>query len=107
MRPFKLAGANERLSVLCIGAHSDDIEIGAGATILGWIDRGVRLDVHWVVLSAQGSRGDEARAFQYGRDTQRDIAGFVERIGPNRWRLIMPRPHFESQMDVMELVPAS
>lgn len=62
MRPFKLAGANERLSVLCIGAHSDDIEIGAGATILGWIDRGVRLDVHWVVLSAQGSRGDEARA---------------------------------------------
>jgi len=51
--------------------------------------------------------GDEARAMQYGRDTQRDVAGFVERIGPNRWRLIMPRPHFESQMDVMELVPSS
>lgn len=62
MRPFRLADGNERFSVLCIGAHSDDIEIGAGATILGWIDRGVRLDVHWVVLSAQGSRGDEARA---------------------------------------------
>jgi LmbE family N-acetylglucosaminyl deacetylase len=62
MRPFKIAGTNERLSVLCIGAHADDIEIGAGATILGWIDRGMRLDVHWVVLSAQGSRGDEARA---------------------------------------------
>ena len=51
--------------------------------------------------------GDEARAMQYGRDTQRDVAGFVERIGPNRWRLIMPRPHFESQVDVMELVPSS
>ena len=51
--------------------------------------------------------GDEARAMQYGRDTQRDVAGFVERIGPDRWRLIMPRPHFESQMDVMELVPSS
>jgi hypothetical protein len=51
--------------------------------------------------------GDEARAMQYGRDTQRDVAGFVERIGPNRWRLIMPRPHFESLMDVMELVPSS
>ncbi|HET6941805.1 MAG TPA: DUF4893 domain-containing protein [Sphingomicrobium sp.] len=51
--------------------------------------------------------GDEPRAYKYGRDTQRDIAGYVERIGPNRWRLIMPRPHFESQMDVMELVPAS
>ena len=51
--------------------------------------------------------GDEARAMQYGRDTERDVAGYVERIGPDRWRLIMPRPHFESQMDVMELVPSS
>ena len=49
--------------------------------------------------------GDEQRAFQYGRDTERDVAGFVERIGPNRWRLIMPKPHFESVIDVMELVP--
>jgi len=50
--------------------------------------------------------GDETRASQYGRDTDRDVAGFVERIGPNRWRLVMPQPHFESQLDVMELVPA-
>jgi hypothetical protein len=50
--------------------------------------------------------GDESRALQYGRDTERDVAGYVERIGPNRWRLIMPRPHFESVMDVMELVPS-
>jgi hypothetical protein len=49
--------------------------------------------------------GDERRAMQYGRDQERDVAGFVERIGPNRWRLIMPRPHFESQIDVLELVP--
>lgn len=51
--------------------------------------------------------GDESRALQYGRDTERDVAGYVERIGPNRWRLIMPRPHFESVMDVMELVPST
>ena len=62
MKLVELAGPGERLSVLCIGAHSDDIEIGAGATILGWIGRGVRLDVHWVVLSAYGPRADEARA---------------------------------------------
>jgi hypothetical protein len=49
--------------------------------------------------------GDERRALQYGQDDTRDIAGYVERIGPNRWRLIMPQPHFESQIDVMELVP--
>jgi LmbE family N-acetylglucosaminyl deacetylase len=62
MKLVELAGPGERLSVLCIGAHSDDIEIGAGATILGWIARGVRLDVHWTVLSACGRRADEARA---------------------------------------------
>jgi hypothetical protein len=50
--------------------------------------------------------GDEQGAMQYGQDEMRNVAGFVERIGPNRWRLIMPRPHFESQLDVMELVPA-
>jgi hypothetical protein len=48
---------------------------------------------------------DERRALQYGQDEQRDVAGYVERIGENRWRLIMPQPHFESRLDVMELVP--
>jgi hypothetical protein len=51
--------------------------------------------------------GDEQRAMQYGQDQVRDVAGYVERIGPDRWRLVMPQPHFESQLDVMELVPAS
>lgn len=50
---------------------------------------------------------DETRAMQYGVDEDRDVVGFVERIGANRWRMVMPRPHFESIVDVMELVPAS
>ncbi len=49
--------------------------------------------------------GDETRAMQYGEDPDRNIAGYVERIGANRWRLVMPKPQFESQLDVMELVP--
>jgi uncharacterized protein DUF4893 len=49
--------------------------------------------------------GDERRALQYGQDEDRDIAGYVERIGPERWRLVMPKPHFESRLDVMELTP--
>jgi hypothetical protein len=49
--------------------------------------------------------GTEERAMPYGTDPQRDIIGFVDRIGPQRWRLVMPRPAFESQLDVMELVP--
>jgi LmbE family N-acetylglucosaminyl deacetylase len=62
MRALQLAAPGDRLSVLCLGAHSDDIEIGAGATLLGMIDRGVRLDVHWCVLSAAADREKEARA---------------------------------------------
>jgi hypothetical protein len=49
--------------------------------------------------------GDERRALQYGQDEARDIAGYVERIGPQRWRLVMPKPHIESRLDVMELTP--
>ncbi len=51
--------------------------------------------------------GDESRAMQYGRDAERDVAAFVEKIGTNRWRLVLPYPAFESTVDVIELVPAS
>jgi LmbE family N-acetylglucosaminyl deacetylase len=49
------------MSILCLGAHSDDIEIGAGATLLTLVERGVPLEVHWCVLSAAGVREKEAR----------------------------------------------
>jgi LmbE family N-acetylglucosaminyl deacetylase len=62
MKALQLAAPGEHLSVLCLGAHSDDIEIGAGATLLSLVDRGVRLDVHWCVLSGGGEREREARA---------------------------------------------
>lgn len=51
--------------------------------------------------------GDEARAMQYGNDPDRDVAAFVERIGPARWRMVIPSPAFESRTDVIELVPAN
>ena len=51
--------------------------------------------------------GDEREARQYGQDQSRDVAGYVERIGPDRWRLVLPAPAFESRLDVIELVPAS
>jgi hypothetical protein len=49
--------------------------------------------------------GDEAAAIRYSRDTQRDMVGLVERIGEGRWRIAFPAPHFESLLDVVELVP--
>ena len=51
--------------------------------------------------------GDETRALQYGQDEMRDVAGYFERVGPTRWRLILPKPHFESQFDVIELIPSA
>jgi hypothetical protein len=34
------------------------------------------------------------------------MTGLVERIGARRWRLVLPAPHFESGLDVVELTPA-
>jgi LmbE family N-acetylglucosaminyl deacetylase len=62
MMGLQLAPPGDRLSVLCLGAHSDDIEIGAGATLLNWMDCGVCLDVRWCVLSGGTEREGEAKA---------------------------------------------
>ena len=50
--------------------------------------------------------GDETRAYRYGIDAERDLAGILERVGERRWRLVFPYPHFESLLDVIELTPA-
>ena len=52
---------NHVKSLLCLGAHSDDIEIGCGGTLLSLLDARPDLEVTWVVFGAQGPRADEAR----------------------------------------------
>ena len=47
--------------VLAIGAHSDDIEIGCGGTLLKLIEREAVAEVRWVVLSGDNGRAEEAR----------------------------------------------
>jgi LmbE family N-acetylglucosaminyl deacetylase len=47
--------------VLCLGAHSDDIEIGCGGAILFLRDRYPAIEFRWVVLNAVGVREGEAR----------------------------------------------
>ena len=49
------------LSVLCLGSHSDDIEIGCGGTILQLARRYPNCAFHWVVFSAAGVRAAEAQ----------------------------------------------
>jgi LmbE family N-acetylglucosaminyl deacetylase len=56
------SGTGPPRSLLAIGCHCDDIEIGCGGTILALTRALPQLHVTWVVLSASEARGDEARA---------------------------------------------
>jgi LmbE family N-acetylglucosaminyl deacetylase len=50
----------EQLTILCLGAHADDIEIGCGATLLQLKKCSPQLRFYWVVFSASGTRAAEA-----------------------------------------------
>jgi LmbE family N-acetylglucosaminyl deacetylase len=50
------------LRLLCLGAHSDDIELGCGGTILRLLSEHPGSTIHWVVFSATPQREAEARA---------------------------------------------
>ncbi|USI74020.1 DUF4893 domain-containing protein [Sphingomonas morindae] len=49
---------------------------------------------------------DEASAPRYGRDADRNAIGALERIGPDRWRLALPRPGWEAVILLIEIRPA-
>src|SRR5258706_274848 len=61
MLKLEFGGERKCLSVMCLGAHSDDLEIGCGGTILEWLATHNEVEVTWVVLSASGHRAAEAR----------------------------------------------
>jgi LmbE family N-acetylglucosaminyl deacetylase len=62
MRALSLsADPTQPLNILCLGAHSDDIEIGCGGTILRLAQQYPNCVFHWIVFSAIGVRGDEAQ----------------------------------------------
>ena len=54
-------GVSRPLNVLCLGCHSDDIEIGSGGTILRLAQDYPGSVFHWVVFSAIDVREAEAR----------------------------------------------
>ena len=56
-----------------------------------------------VYLGAQAWGSDETRASRYGDDPKRDQIGVLERVGDQRWRLVLPWPRLESDLDLVEL----
>src|SRR5579871_4224907 len=76
----------EPLRILCLGAHSDDIEIGCGGTLLFLKSASALPRFHWVVFSATGRRGKEAekaaRLFTEGCDQTVDLKGFRDGFLP-------------------------
>jgi LmbE family N-acetylglucosaminyl deacetylase len=63
MKPITFVdNAKAPLSLLCLGAHSDDIEIGCGGTLLRLLAERPGSSVDWVVFSASPDREKEARA---------------------------------------------
>ena len=91
MLPLKFDKADRSLRVLCLGAHSDDIEIGCGGTILRLVAEGWKLDVRWIVLCSNEARGEEAQASakEFLADTANNRVfvehfrdGFLPYLGP-------------------------
>ena len=60
MLRLELGARGRPLRLLCLGAHSDDLEIGCAGTILEWLAAYPGLEVTWVVMSAVGERAAEA-----------------------------------------------
>jgi LmbE family N-acetylglucosaminyl deacetylase len=76
--------------ILCLGAHSDDIEIGVGGTLLKLAEQAADLEIYWVVFSAPGLRADEARSsaddFLSGIPRKKiRIGSFRESYFPSEW----------------------
>lgn len=51
---------NKPLKILCLGAHCDDIEIGAGGSVLKLIDEYDIEQLNWVVFASNDIRKQEA-----------------------------------------------
>lgn len=60
---------------------------------------------HMVFLGAMALSGEQT-APRYNAVPDRNVAAVLERVGPERWRLVTPWPARESNLDIIELVPA-
>lgn len=90
MLPLQLrSGQGRALSVLAVGAHPDDIEIGAGGTLLDLSASQPGLQVRYVVLTGSADRQQEARnaarAFAPSAELTIDLLDLPEGRLPTVW----------------------
>ena len=89
MLPLHFPVAGRPLRLLVVGAHPDDIEIGAGGTLLALSESGTDLEVRYLVLTGSAERrkeaGDAARAFLTGCDPTIDLHDLPEGRLPTVW----------------------
>jgi LmbE family N-acetylglucosaminyl deacetylase len=81
--------AQESFKLLCLGAHSDDIEIGCGGTILRIAAEVPDLVVRWIVFSGDERRGTEARnsataVLEQVSEKQIEVLGFRDGYFPSQ-----------------------
>lgn len=93
MLPLHLpARAGRPFSVLAIGAHPDDIEIGSGGLLLGLAESQPELSVRYVVLTGAPDRQAEARnaasAFLPGADLTVELHDLPESRLPAAWSAV-------------------
>jgi LmbE family N-acetylglucosaminyl deacetylase len=100
MRALGLAKPGDQLTVLCLGAHSDDIEIGSGGTLLAMLQAGIHLQVHWCVLSGgqtareQETRGSAAELLEGTKSANIEVGCFRDGFFPQQGEQI--KEWFES-----------
>ena len=59
-----------------------------------------------MVMLGSMALAEEPPANSYGQRPGRDLVAVLERIGERRWRLVIPWPQYESNLDLIELLPA-
>ena len=64
-------------------------------------------DANRLIFLGSLALANEEQPLAYGDDPKRDMAGVLERIGPFRWRLVIPWPQSSSKLDVFELTPVA
>lgn len=53
--------ASAPLTILCLGAHCDDVEIGCGGTLMTLVERHPGSRFEWVIFTREGERERESR----------------------------------------------